>query len=368
MSGHGYSLRGDVLLWTLVAALLLLSALHPAGIPTYPRLVDWSTVATLAGLLLLTAGIEASGFLQRLAWHITGLVRDERALALVLVGASALLSAVLTNDIALFIVVPLTLSLGRFAELPLMRLVTFEALAVNTGSMLTPIGNPQNVFLWQSSGAHFLDFIAVMAVPTLISAACLLMFTVWGFRAKSVRLQADGTDIAVRWPLFAMAAALFVPFVVCADFHYALPALAAVVVLFLLCFRQVFLRLDWPLVLVFVLMFVDLRLMAGLPWVMGMLDRVDLGHASSLYLTGVGLSQGISNVPATILLSSYSGDWRTLAWATDMGGFGFVLGSLANLIALRLAGRHGSLGGFHAWSLPFLFVAGSLTGLWLLVK
>jgi Na+/H+ antiporter NhaD/arsenite permease-like protein len=368
LSQPGYSLRGDVLLWTLVAALLLLSALHPAGIPMYPRLVDWPTVATLAGMLLLTAGIETSGFLQRLARNIIGLVRDERALALVLVGGSALLSAVLTNDIALFIVVPLTLSLGRFAELPLTRLVTFEALAVNTGSMLTPIGNPQNIFLWQSSGARFLDFIAVMAVPTLIAAICLLGFTLWGFRPQPVRLQADGTNITVHWTLFALSAALFVPFVVCADFHYVLPALAAVAGLFLLCFRGVLLRLDWPLLLVFTLMFIDLRLMAGLPWVAGMLAKADLGHASSLYLTGVGLSQGISNVPATILLSSYSGDWRTLAWATDMGGFGFILGSLANLIALRLAGRHGSLGGFHAWSLPFLFVAGSLTGLWLLVK
>lgn len=361
-------MRGDVLLWTLVAALLLLSALNPAGIPSYPRLVDWPTVATLGGMLLLTTGIEASGLLQRLAWRITGLVQDERSLALVLVGSSGLLSAVLTNDIALFIVVPLTLSLGRFAELPLTRLVTFEALAVNTGSMLTPIGNPQNIFLWQSSGTRFLDFIAVMAVPTLIAATCLLGFTLWGFRPQPVRLQAHGADITVHRPLLAVSAALFVPFVACADFHYALPALAAVAGLFLLCFRGVLLRLDWPLLLVFVLMFVDLRLMAGLPWVAGMLHRADLGHAPALYLMGVGLSQAISNVPATLLLSSYSGDWRVLAWATDMGGFGFIVGSLANLIALRLAGRHGSLGGFHAWSLPFLLLAGGLTGLWLLVK
>ena len=115
-------------------------------------------------------------------------------------------------------------------------------------------------------------------------------------------------------------------------------------------------------------MFVDLRLVAGLPWVGRMLDGVDLRRPLSLYLTSAGLSQFISNVPATILLSSYSGDWKSLAWGVDMGGFGLGVGSLANLIALRLGRQPGSLAAFHAWSVPFLLLAGGLTGLWLLVK
>ncbi|HEY3645087.1 MAG TPA: SLC13 family permease, partial [Gammaproteobacteria bacterium] len=139
----------------MVCGLLLLSAWHPALIRSYPALVDWPTLSTMAGLLLLTAGIEASGFLHRFAARITQRVHDERSLALFLAGASALLAAALTNDIALFIVVPLTLTLADYAALPVARLVAFEALAVNVGSMLTPIGNPQNIFLWQSSGTRF---------------------------------------------------------------------------------------------------------------------------------------------------------------------------------------------------------------------
>jgi Na+/H+ antiporter NhaD/arsenite permease-like protein len=169
-------------------------------------------------------------------------------------------------------------------------------------------------------------------------------------------------------PLFAVAALLFVPFIVCADLRHAAWALLAVTLPFLLWFRPVFRRLDWPLLLVFVLMFVDLRLVAGLPWVGQALEAVDLRHPLDLYLTALGLSQIISNVPATILLSSYSGDWRNLAWGVDMGGFGLVIGSLASLIALRLGRQQGSLLAFHAWSLPFLLLAGGFTGLWLLVK
>lgn len=83
--------------------------------------------------------------------------------------------------------------------------------------------------------------------------------------------------------------------------------------------------------------------------------------------TGEQIRATDGNVPATILLSSYSHDWRTLAWAVDMGGFGLLVGSLANLIALRLGGQRGSLLAFHAWSAPFLVLAGGLTYIWLLM-
>jgi len=265
VSAPGYSLRSDWLLWTLLCALLLLSVWHPGLVRSYPSLVDWPTMETLAGLLLLTAGIEASGSLHRLAARITQRVHDERSLALFLAGASALLAAVLTNDIALFIVVPLTLTLADYATLPVARLVAFEALAVNTGSMLTPIGNPQNIFLWQSSGTRFPGFMQAMLAPTLIATACLLLFTCIAFRPRRIVLQPVGASIQVRRPLLALSAGLFLPFIVAADLRHADWALLVVAVLFLTFHRRVLRRLDWPLLLVFLLMFVDLRLLAGLP-------------------------------------------------------------------------------------------------------
>ncbi|MCL7680038.1 SLC13 family permease, partial [Klebsiella pneumoniae] len=86
-----------------------------------------------------------------------------RSLALFLVCAAALLSTFLTNDVALFIVVPLTLTLKKLCAIPVNRLIIFEALAVNAGSLLTPIGNPQNILLWGRSGLAFGEFILHMA-------------------------------------------------------------------------------------------------------------------------------------------------------------------------------------------------------------
>ncbi len=365
MGTPGYTLRGDWLLWTLVGALIVFSALQPAGIRDYPQLVDWPTIETLAGLLLLTTGLEASGFLHRIAGSITQKVHDGRSLALFLVAASAALAAVLTNDIALFIVVPLTLTLADYAHLPVARLIAFEALAVNVGSMLTPIGNPQNIFLWQTSGVHFFGFMWAMAVPTLIAGVCLLACTMLAFAPRQLSLVAVSAGRPVDWRMFGVSALLFVPFIVAADLHYPGFALLAVAVLFLVLFRQVLRRYDWPLLLVFLLMFVDLRLLAALPAVSQLLHGIDLNRASNLYLCGALVSQFISNVPTTILLANYSDDWRSLAWGVDMGGFGLMVGSLANLIALRLAGPRGSLWVFHAWAAPFLLLAGSLTYIWL---
>jgi Na+/H+ antiporter NhaD/arsenite permease-like protein len=365
VSAPGYSLRSDWLLWTLACVFLLLSLWHPGLIRGYPALVDWPTIETLAGLLLLTAGIEASGSLHRLAARITQRVHDERSLALFLAAASAVLAAALTNDIALFIVVPLTLTLADYAALPVARLVAFEALAVNAGSMSTPIGNPQNIFIWQSSGMRFFEFMQMMSAPTLIAVVCLSAFTFVAFRPRRIVLQPVAESIQVRWPLFALSALLFVPFILAADMRHADWALLVVAALFLVFHRPVLRCLDWPLLLVFLLMFVDLRLLAGMPVVAGWLVHLDLERAGNLYLAGAGLSQLISNVPTTILLAGHSADWRALAWGVDMGGFGFALGSLANLIALRLAGARGSALTFHVWAAPFLLLAGGLGYVWL---
>jgi len=367
LSAPAYSLRRDYLLWILVGTLVIFTAVHPARVVAYPALVDWPTIATLAGLLLLTAGIEASGFLHQLAVRLLHQVHDERQLALFLLSGSALCAALLTNDIALFIVVPFTLSLRRYAVLPVRRLIIFEAFAVNAGSMLTPIGNPQNIYLWQSSGVHFHSFVAALWPPVLIAGLALAGFTLCAFKPRHLELEVLEADVPVNRAMLMVSASLFIPFLVLADLRLTSLALLMVGTVYLLAFRSVWRRLDWPLLVVFVLMFVDLRLLAELPWARAALEALDLKQPGTLYLAGALLSQVISNVPATILLSAHSVDWRTLAWAVDVGGFGLAVGSLANLIALRLGRQPGSLWAFHAWSLPYFLLVLAITGLWLRV-
>lgn len=122
--------------------------------------------------------------------------------------------------------------------------------------------------------------------------------------------------------------------------------------------------LDWGLLL-FVLMFCNLGLLANLPVMAGYANFLLTGPATD-YLAGAVLSQGISNVPATIFLNEFASDWKALAWGVNVGGYGFVLGSLANLIALRLARMPGLVWEFHRWSVPMLLL--SLPAGWLLFE
>lgn len=367
MEMHGYSLRKDYLLWTLIIALLGFSVWCPAAIPAYPGYVDWSTIATLVGLLLIVAGLEQSGWFSRLGWRLVNHLGNERRLALLLIGGATLLSMVLTNDVTLFIVVPLTLGLGHVPGLPLRRLVVFEALAVNAGSMLSPIGNPQNIFLWQSSQVHFIEFAWAMLPPTCIALACLLLFTWIAFPSQPMQLRESISEPQMHRSLLALSAVLFIPFLALADLHHPGMGLALVVIAFLSMQRRVLRALDWPLLLVFLLMFVDLHLLGSLSWVRAGLGRLDPHHSVDVFLAGALLSQGMSNVPATLLLSGHGSDWRSLAWGVDVGGAGLVIGSLANLIALRLGRQLGSIRAFHAWSVPFFLLTLALTGVWLAV-
>jgi len=133
-------------------------------------------------------------------------------------------------------------------------------------------------------------------------------------------------------------------------------------------FRNVLRQIDWALLLVFILMFIDLRLIAELPAVQELVGAAGLDDARRLYLAGVFASQVISNVPAAILLAEHADDWRVIAWVVNVGGFGLLIGSLANLIALRLLGERQAWWRFHAWSLPFIGVVASLAGAWLFLR
>ena len=188
----------------------------------------------------------------------------ERVAALCLVSAAAILSTVLTNDVALFVIVPLTLGLCRITALPATRLIVFEALAVNAGSALTPIGNPQNLFLWQLSGSSFAEFTWHMAPLVAVLSILLLVLTALVFADTPLQVEDRLPDTPLDRPLLWVALAMYLPFLVLTDRGDAAWACAAVAAVVAGLRPRVLARVDWGLLLVFVLMFIDLRLVAGL--------------------------------------------------------------------------------------------------------
>ena len=349
-------LREEWLLVVLLALLPVMLVLVPTGPAGLAALVDWKTIGALAGLMVLSRGLEISGVIDRVGRALMARLRTERGLAAALVVFAALLSAVVTNDVALFVTVPLTLGLARRVALPVGRLVIFQALAVNAGSAASPVGNPQNLFLWQASGVGFGEFLLAMLPLAGVMLGLLLALVPLGFAARPVAVPQTDSPLPLDRRLAAVSLATYPVFLGLVNAGLAEPAAVAVIAGFALAFRAVLRGLDWPLLAVFVLMFVDLGLLARLP-VLAEAVPVALEGPGGAYLLGAGLSQVMSNVPAAIFLQPFTEDWRALAWGVSVGGFGLAIGSLANLIALRLARQPGLWGQFHLWSLPMLGLA-----------
>jgi Na+/H+ antiporter NhaD/arsenite permease-like protein len=350
-------LRQEWLLLILLLALPALLALQPlpvrTGMTTLPALVHWETLATLAGLMVLSRGLEDSGYLFRAGRWLLARMHSERSLAFALVLFSAGLAAVITNDVALFIVVPLTLGLSASAALPVGRLVVFEALAVNAGSTLSPVGNPQNLFLWQTAGVSFLEFCVAMAPLGLGLILMLVLAIPIAFTGRGITVSERLLPPPRQRALLLLSLCLYPALLIAVEAGQSLAATGLILLLYLGLARGVLRNIDWPLLAVFALMFVDLGLLGALPAVAAGV-RIAEELPGGLLTLGILLSQLISNVPATLFLAGFSDDWRTLAWAVSVGGFGLAIGSLANVIALRLAREPGLWVDFHRWSLPAL--------------
>jgi Na+/H+ antiporter NhaD/arsenite permease-like protein len=340
--------------WLLVVLLGLLPALLWA-VPTPPHalgaLVDWKTVAALAGLMVLSRGLELSGLIDHLGRLILLRLRSERGLALALVVFAALLSAVVTNDVALFVTVPLTLGLARMVALPVARLVIFQALAVNAGSAASPVGNPQNLFLWQHSGAGFVEFTLAMLPMAGAMLALVLALVPLAFGQARLALPDTPSPMALRGGMMWISLAAYPVFLLAVNAGFAVIGAGVVIALFAVAFRPVLRGLDWPLLLVFVLMFLNLGLLGQMPAIAAFASAA-MGMPGGAFTFGALISQGMSNVPAAIFLAPFTQDWRALAWGVNVGGFGLAIGSLANLIALRLGRQPGIWRQFHLWSVP----------------
>lgn len=353
--------KHEWLLCLFTALAVILACIDPQPWPRYQQWLQIPTLCGLLGLLITIQGIRDSGLVQRFAGMLVVRTHLLRHVALLLVSMTAVLSMLLTNDVSLFLMVPLTIAIGGMSNLPILRMAILEALAVNAGSTLSPIGNPQNLLIWQHAHIPFLQFI-VKLLPAAALMFVLVAALTWLWVPKErVALFADKLDgykVSVRLATGSLLGLAWMIFMM--ENRYAPLAMASLLVAFLLFSRQSLRRIDWLLMATFASIFLGLGHFAALPAVDHALGAIDFRQPLALYLSGIVSSQLISNVPATVLLLDRSQDAIALAVAVNVGGFGMVMGSLANLIALRLAKQPHGMRLFHSISIPFLLVCAPL--------
>lgn len=326
-------------------ALAVLSMFFVRPDREYISYIDFRTLAILFCLMGVMSGLQKTGVFQWVAQALLGKVKTARQLAWILVLLCFFSSMAVTNDVALITFVPFTfivldLAGAEARKQLLVPVVTLQTVAANLGSMLTPIGNPQNLYLYGKAGLSLSSFVLLMLPYTLVSFLLVMLWSAVQTRkydapiavsfSEHVPLADKKIQLAVYLLLFAadlLTVARVIP--------YGL-ALLITAVGILLADRSIFARLDYSLLLTFVGFFVFIGNMGRLPVFHDFLQRIVSG---SELLTGAAASQLISNVPAALLLSGFTDDLAPLIIGVNIGGLGTLIASMASLISYKLVVR-----------------------------
>lgn len=324
--------REPVLCISAVCAALSMLLTPPSA--AYLNYVDWRVISLLFCLMAVVAGLQDCGVFAVLAQRLLAGEKRLRFVTLVLVLLPFFTSMLVTNDVALITFVPFSiLVLGLIGRMErLAYVVVLQTIAANLGSMATPVGNPQNLYLYATYELTPGQFFTAVLPLVLASLAGLTAAAVWG-RPESIRV-AFPQPVRVRRPgRLGLMCLLFVLCLLCVCRLLPYPALVAVVLSALVIFgRDLFRRLDYALLLTFVCFFLFAGNVGANPAVREVLTAV-LARNTAL-ASGIA-SQVISNVPAAVLLSGFTADWRGLLIGVNVGGLGTPIASLASLISLK---------------------------------
>ena len=356
-------LKEESFLALLLVLLGVFSLLHPSEIPNYIHFVHWATIVALSGLLIITTGLKESGYFSVLSKWILNRAGNERRLAIFLIFLSAFLSTFLTNDITLFVIVPLTIAMKDQIENEVTKLIIFEVISVNVGSSLTPIGNPQNLFLWHKWGISFIEFIVEMIPLVLLLFSILLIFAFLLFPQKGLMVIKQKNRPQLRRDLFYFSLVCLIAYLISLDMKKTYLAFLTVLIFYFFLFKDVLLKADWALLLIFITIFIDFHFISTVPLIRNYILKLNLESSKNIFLLSLISSQLISNVPASVFVSKFSNNWFSIAYGVNVGGNGLIIGSLANIIALRIAKDINPKRiwiDFHIYSIPYLLVTGAV--------
>ncbi|OQX52036.1 MAG: hypothetical protein B5M53_09600 [Candidatus Cloacimonas sp. 4484_209] len=341
--------------------LVILAISYPYKITNYPSFVDWRTIIALTGLLVITTGLKESKYFYAFSRKVLKRLKSERSLSIFLILLSVLLSTFLTNDVTLFAVIPLTVSIQNLVKNDISKLVIFEVIGVNVGSALTPIGNPQNLFLWHKWGVSFMAFIIKM-FPLVAILLTTLLICVWiVFPNKKIKFSEEvNGDKTQKKVLFIFSIVMLIVYIISLEVNRAYLILLPVFIFYFLFYRRVLLKTDWLLLLLFIVIFIDFHVISTIPVISEGVNTLNLHSGDKVFLFSTISSQLISNVPASVFVSKFSHNWSAITYGVNVGGNGLAISSLANIIALRMIGSKKIWLTFHKYSIVYFLITGGV--------
>ncbi len=319
-----------VLLVAIVAAAVTCFFVPPDA--DYAGYFDLNTLSCLFCTLAVVNALKQRHFFEWLSGKIVTAFGNMRRVTFALVFVTYFGSMVMANDMALVTFLPLgyyVLSSCKKNEHTAFIFI-MQNIAANLGGMLTPFGNPQNLYLYSYYSIQAGEFFAIMALPFGV-AFVLIAGTCFVVKPEPVKLETPPAQAPVLWRMIVyfvlFALSVMIVFRVFAWYI----GLIAVTVALLILEPRAFLHVDYALLLTFCAFFVFSGNMARIPEVRAFLSAL---IGASALLVGTASCQVISNVPSAVLLSRFTNDYRNLLVAVNIGGLGTPIASLASLITL----------------------------------
>ena len=359
-------LKANVVMTVALCAALVTSIAVPVD-AQYLGYFDVKTLSCLFCVLAVVCALKNIQFFYILAGRIVRLFRNARMSVLALVYITFIGSMLIANDMALLTFLPLGLFVLTSTGKEKCMAFTFimQNIAANLGGMLTPFGNPQNLYLYTKFTIPASEFMQIMALPfavsiALITACCLIFVKAEPLEVKDAQVKLPVKRTILYLALFALSIAIV---------FRGIPYWIGLVVIPLVLFfadRNALKAVDYPLLLTFVFFFVFAGNMARIAPVRALFSAL---MERSTLLFSVLSCQVISNVPSAILLSQFTGNYAELLVGVNIGGAGTLIASLASLITFRQYTTHNPnrtghyVKLFSAFNFGFLFL---LTGMMML--
>ncbi len=349
--------------------LAVISAFFVVPSSEYFDYIDFRTLGLLFCLMTVMAGLNKLGIFKFMAEKMLSRVKSTVGLGLILCLFCFFSSMIITNDVALIIFVPFTVTALKLSGKTdkLIWIVTIETVAANLGSMLTPIGNPQNLYLFSAFNMSISDFFSTILPYAVLSLALVIISCLFTGKGE-INTHSNKNDISFSKIHIGIYAILFAIAILTVFRIIPFEITVLITVVSVLIFdKKVLLSVDYSLLLTFVFLFVFIGNLGKIEVINEFLKGIVNGNE---VLVGVVSSQVFSNVPAAILLSKFTENAKDLLIGVNLGGLGTLIASMASLISFKFIAKENVGTGkyitvFTLANIVFLILN---LGLWLIIK
>ncbi|QHQ62707.1 citrate transporter [Anaerocolumna sedimenticola] len=339
-----------IYLWFKGEAVLIISAafavftmffVKPSS--EYIKYIDFRVLALLFSLMAVVAGLQENGVFLILSDKLLSKVKTVRGMCYTLILLCFLTSMWITNDVALITFVPFTVMMLKLTgkEKNVIFVIVMQTIAANLGSMLTPVGNPQNLYLYSYYKVNEMDFLRI-TMPLTIFSFLIISFVCLFVKGERINIppnkaneiyklqdkkSVDGKNILIYFILFTLCLGTVIHRI---DYRITL----LLILLFLSFYdRNILKKVDYSLLLTFICFFIFSGNIGNINFIHTLISET---IKTREIMSAILLSQIISNVPSAVLLSNFTDKAQELIIGTNIGGLGTVIASLASLISYRI--------------------------------